>query len=204
MFKLDRGVRKCAYILNDTMLHATLQNGDMIAQDATYHRACLTNLYKKASKAQVGDGDISDDERKIHGIAFAELISLIEERVENAGNIIPVFKSSDLRNYYQQTLQHLGVTLETKIHSARLKNRIMNHFDDMSAHSEGKELVLVFNHDIGDAISSAASIDFYDEGVILQRAANIIRRYIIINRFVFYVCVAFLSYLRENGSCPTF
>ena len=32
-------------LLEDTYLHVKLQNGDMIAQDVVYHRACLGNLY---------------------------------------------------------------------------------------------------------------------------------------------------------------
>ena len=38
--KLDRNVRKCAMELQDTVLLAKLAGGDMISQDAVYHRAC--------------------------------------------------------------------------------------------------------------------------------------------------------------------
>ena len=39
-FRLDEWVSKCAQILNDIVLHAKLQNGDMIAQDAVFRGPC--------------------------------------------------------------------------------------------------------------------------------------------------------------------
>ena len=50
-FRLDARVRECAAVLNDENLLATLSKGDLIAQDALYHRDCLTNLYRKAASA---------------------------------------------------------------------------------------------------------------------------------------------------------
>ena len=47
-FRLDQRVRRFAHILNDSLLHAKLQGGDLIAQDVKNHRYCLTNLYRKA------------------------------------------------------------------------------------------------------------------------------------------------------------
>ena len=48
-FRLDQRVRRCANVLEDSYLHAKLQNGDIIAQDAMYHKVCLSNLYRSAS-----------------------------------------------------------------------------------------------------------------------------------------------------------
>ena len=41
-----------------------------------------------------------------------------------------------------------------------------------------KEVILVFNHDVGEAISVAAEANYGDDGYILARAAHIIRRYV--------------------------
>ena len=38
---LDGNVRKCAIELQDTVPLTKLAAGDMISQDAVYHRACL-------------------------------------------------------------------------------------------------------------------------------------------------------------------
>ena len=126
----------------------------MIAHNVVYHGPCLSNLYKKAAKAPLGDEDYSNEERKLHGIAFSQLISYMEDQIVNASDIIPVFKLSDLRKYYRKILENLGATLEVKVHSIRLKNRILAKFEDISVHTEAKKIIIVFNYDIGDAIST--------------------------------------------------
>ena len=70
-FRLDQKVRICANLLEGSFLHAKLQNGDMIAQDAVYHKACVSNLYRTASNKHLG-GYFSDEQRKLSGIAFGE------------------------------------------------------------------------------------------------------------------------------------
>ena len=39
-FYLDQRVRRCAHLLNNSLLHAKPQGGDLIAQDTKYHRYC--------------------------------------------------------------------------------------------------------------------------------------------------------------------
>ena len=67
----------CKFVRN-FFLHAKLQNGDMIAHDALYHKACLSNLYRTASNKQLG-GYFSDGHRRLSGIAFGEVVAFIEE-----------------------------------------------------------------------------------------------------------------------------
>ena len=55
----------------------------MIAQDAMYHRNCLTDLYKKANAVQL-DGNYSDSETQLHGIAFSEVVTYIDEMTSTA------------------------------------------------------------------------------------------------------------------------
>ena len=103
-----------------------------------YHRVCLNKLYKTASSLQL-DGHFTDRERKLHGIAFGDVASFIEEIVMNATDTIPPFKLSDLIKIYNAHLKDLGITLETRTHSTRFKNRLLSQFEDLSAHNEGKE-----------------------------------------------------------------
>ena len=135
-FHLHQRVRKCANILKDSSLYAKLQNGDLKAQDAVYHRVCLNKLYKTAFSLQL-DGHFKDRERKLHGIAFGEVVSFIEEIVMNATKKIPTFKLSDLIKLYDTHLKDLGITLETRTHNTRFKNRLLSQFEDSSAHNEG-------------------------------------------------------------------
>ena len=67
--------------------------------------------------------------------------------------------------------------LETRTHNTRFKNRLLSQFEDLSAHNERKEVILVFNHNIGEGITTVAGINYDDDGYILAKAANILRRY---------------------------
>ena len=75
------------------MLQAKLLNGDMIAQDSMYHKNCLTSLYKKANNAQL-DGNYSDSERQLHGIAC------IKETDVHLSDNNCLFKLSELNKLY--------------------------------------------------------------------------------------------------------
>ena len=72
-FRLDHSIRRRANLLEDSFLHVKLQNSDMIAQDqdAVYRKACLSNLYRTASKKQLGE-DFLDEKRRLSGIAFGD------------------------------------------------------------------------------------------------------------------------------------
>ena len=62
------------------------------------------------------------------------------------------------------------------VHSARLKNRILFHFSDMSAYKSGRDVVLAFKKDIGNAVLKASSINHDEDAIILSKAANIVRQ----------------------------
>ena len=87
------------------------------------------------------------------------------------------FKLSDLIKLYDAHLKDLGITLETRTHSTRFKNRLLSQFEDLSAHNEVKEVILVFNHNIGEAITSAVGINYDVDVYNLAKTANILRRY---------------------------
>ena len=174
-FRLDERVRKCAEILGKRFLQAKLLKGDMIAQDAMYHRNCLTDLYKKANAAQL-DGNYNDAERQLHGIAFSEVVTYIKEVTMYTSEKKLVFKLSDLNKLYCQRLKELGMEVQGRIHSTRLKQRILLHFPGMSSYADGREVFMAFNTDIGEVLGSSLSTNYDDEGYILAEAAKIIRR----------------------------
>ena len=174
-YRLDQRVRRCANLLEDSILYAKLQNGDMIAQDAMYHRDCLSNLYRKESNKQLG-GHYSEQQRKLSGIAFGEIVAFIEETLLTSTNEISTFKLSDLIRLYTAHLAKLGVTMETREHSTRFKKRLLAQFEDLTAYNDKKEVILVFKKDVGEAIAVASENNYDDDGYILAKAANIIRR----------------------------
>lgn len=171
-FDLDIRVRQCALKLEDKPLLAKLSAGDLIAQEAKYHAKCLTSLYNKAwdTKAQESDKDNVN-----HGIAFAGLVSYIEE-VRMDSLVAPVFKLTDLVNLYSTRLEQLGTHVTGRIHSTKLKNRILSYFPDMDAHKQGRDVVLVCNEDVGAALRKACEHDADNDAVHLARAAKIVRR----------------------------
>ena len=168
-------MRQCALKLQDTALLAKLSGGDLIAQEAKYHRKCLASLYNRARDTKDTDELENNQERVHHGLALASLLSYIED-VRADELVAPIFKMADLVSLYSERLKQLGTHVEHRIHATKLKNRILAHFPDMEAHKQGRDVVLVCNQDVGKALAKACEHDADDEAVHLARAAKIIRR----------------------------
>ena len=117
-----------------------------------------------------------DEERKLDGIAFGQVVAFIEKTVTNTTHEIPVFKLPDLMKLYNAQLKELGVHLESMVHSTRFKLRLLSQFEDMSAYSDKKKVILSFNCDVGEVITTAAATNYDDDGYILAKAATILRR----------------------------
>lgn len=111
------------------------------------------------------------------GVVFAELVLYIEEtRLDE--ETAPVFKLADLTQLYQSRMEQLGVELDPRVHSTRLKQRLLAHFSDMRAHNKGRDVLLAFEDDVGDALAKACELDSDSDAVHLARAAQIVRRHI--------------------------
>ena len=106
-FILDKNVRQCALELQDTVLLAKLSAGDLISQEAVYHKKRLVSLYNKAVRAKSSTSSKNDDNYEISAsIAFAELCSYIED-LRNSSDI-SVLKLADLTKLYTKRLEQLG------------------------------------------------------------------------------------------------
>ena len=79
------------------------------------------------------EGHFTNDERKLHCIDFGRAISFIEEALLNTTDTIPVFTLSDLIKHYNSSLQDLGLTFQTRIHSTRFKQRLLADIADIAA-----------------------------------------------------------------------
>ena len=155
--ELDARVRHCALQLQDKPLLAKLSAGDMVAQDAEYHVKCLVSLYNRARGTETYSAE-SDVDAVNHGIAFAELVSYIEDaRMDNL--VAPIFKLSDLVSLYSNRLKQLGTEVAGRIHSTKLKIRVLSYFSDMEAHTQGREVILAFKGDVGAALRKACEHD---------------------------------------------
>lgn len=65
--------------LQNEKLLTKLSAGDMLAQEAKYHKSCSTTLSNQARSKMSKAAKVDDDEKLTPGIALAELISYIEE-----------------------------------------------------------------------------------------------------------------------------
>ena len=164
-------VRRCALQLEDRKLLAKLSAGDIIALEAKYHRNCLTTLYNKARQATEKQ-EKEENYSHLHGIAFAELVAYMEDMRDEES--VSVFKLTDMVSLYKKRLQQLGVTVGNRIHSTRLKIRLLSALPDLTAHVQGREILLTFKEDIGLALIKAC--DGGSDAVHLMRAAQVIRK----------------------------
>ncbi len=74
-------------------------------------------------------------------------------RAENES--VPVFKLKDLVAMYSSRVKQLGTSLNGRINSTHLKDRILAHFPDLQALKDGRDIILIFNEDIGPAMRKA-------------------------------------------------
>ena len=176
-FQVNERVKACAVLLEDTELLAKLSTADMVALEAKYHTKCLVSLYNRARKAKAeGHTDINETEA-LSGIALAELVMYIEEMRQLDEKRAPVFKLSDLAQLYTSRLEQLGVKLDVKVHTTRLKQRLLTQFTDMKAQKKGRDVLLAFEDDIGNALAKACELDSDNKAIHLARAANIVRNH---------------------------
>ena len=87
---------------------------------------------------------------RISGIVFAVLY-VEEARLDE--ETAQVFKLAYLVDLYQSRMQQLSDKLDTRVHSTRLKQRLLALFPDMRAHTKRRDVLLVFEEDIGAALT---------------------------------------------------
>lgn len=163
--------------LQDPALLAKLSAGDMIAIEAKYHLSCLNLLYSRARQSSKTE---TDESHAPHDIAFAELIMFMEDMKDNDG---PVFQLSTLAKLYKQNMEQLGVVTENRIHTTRLKDRLLSQLPTLRAYPHGREFFLTFEDDVVPALTKACTCD--KESVYLARAANVVRKEIFNDSFTF-------------------
>ena len=174
---LDARVRQCAFALQDQSLLAKLSGaGDLIASEASYHSSCLSSIYKKAGaiceKDSVED-NVTDQIRE--GIALAELVSYIEES-RLTSDTVHVFKLADLASMYTSRMEQLGASITARVHTTRLKDRLLSKVPGLEAHKQGRDILLAFREDLGVALQRAYQEDCDDKAIHLTKAASIVRR----------------------------
>ena len=194
-FNVDERVRQCAFQLQDHLI-AKLSSGDMIAQEARYHAKYLAALYNRCrAQRETEDGSIDCTS---HGIAFAELITYIDEARVDDG----IFKLADLARLYSMCLEQLGINISTRIHTTDLKNRILAHYPDLKAYTQGRDVLLAFDASIRIALKKFQE-DSENDGMYLARAAKIVRQDILSHNSNSLFNGAFKKGCQESSMPPT-
>ena len=151
---------KSAELTGDSLLLAKLSLGDdMVALEAKYHTKCLLALYNCARKVQVEQQGAYSEDDEISGIVFAELVMYVEE-VRLEASTAPVFKLADMAQLYMSRMQQFGLTSDKRMRTTRLKHQ-----------SKGRDIMLVFDEDIGAVLGKACEQDSDSDAVHLARAA---------------------------------
>ena len=146
-----------------------------MATGAKYHRKCLVALYNRARQTEKKQFSHDKTDKIKHSIALAQLISFIEEtRVD--GTITPIFKLSELTRDYCIRLEQLGVKQEQRIHTTRLKEKLLTHIPGLSAHTKGREVLLAYDDDIAHVLASVHKRDNDSDAMCIAHVAQIIRR----------------------------
>ena len=146
----------------------------MVAQDSKYHKKCVSVLHNRVRKAESEEPKYKAKEREVSGIVFA-ILYIEEARLDE--ETAQVFTLANLVELYQSRMQQLGVKLDTRVHSTLLKQRLLAQFPDMRAHTKGRDVLLVFEEDVGDALTKACELDSDKYVVHLARAAQTVRRH---------------------------
>ncbi|CAC5393282.1 unnamed protein product [Mytilus coruscus] len=89
----------------------------------------------------------------------------------SAGDLI----SLEAKKYLAQ----LGVVMEGMINTTHLNNWILAVIADLQEHKQGRFILLIFNEDVGEVLKEATSDSLDDEGIIIAKAAKIIRRHML-------------------------
>lgn len=182
---IDTTVRECATALRDTNLLAKLAAGDMVAIVAMYHLSCLTKLRNRLRDHKTNQNKEKMD-TSVEALVFAELVGYTEETSQNEVNV-PVFKLSELVKMFTTRLAELEPqeSHSGRVYSARLKERLLHQIPDLRAEQQGRDILLIFEKDIGGAIKRAIADDMDAEAIHLVRAAQVVRKYIFDKQYEF-------------------
>ena len=116
-----------------------------------------------------------DEEKELHGMVLAELLVFMQlERDRLGGNC--VFKMADLAALYKKRFEDLGGVLPERVHSTRLKLRLLAHIDGLTESQRGKTTYLAFDDDLCDVFKTIYEKDFDEDAFVLSRAADILHK----------------------------
>lgn len=172
-------IHENAVLLQDESLLTKLYSTDMVALEAKYHKACHTNFFTRARSVRRGkdkEDQNEDSTVMVYGSVISELVDYIKDMHLYSENS-PVFKLSYLTKVTAQRMTEMGVSTKAKnINRTRLKEHLVSFVPGLRAGKSGREILLSFEGDVGDAIKDSCSLGAFSDGLCLGRAAVLIRK----------------------------
>lgn len=175
---LENKIKMYVKQIDNAKLTAQLQNlDDLVSTNkAKYHRSCITNLYNSCRPFN-NENKNSPLDNTVEGICFSQLISHIEEIRNTTTDAI--FKMPALAKFYIERLEelskiHNSSKIDWKVHTSKLRAKILLHFDDLVEELVGREYVLISKNSVSHCIQTLCN-DTYDEALDASRVAKTIR-----------------------------
>ena len=172
-----RGGKVKQYALDMECIDITNKIGtsDMFAFEASYHTTCLAAFYNKHRSWESSRRLAAGGRSSVKEIALAELVSFIIASWEE--DVAPQFRFADLMKLYSNRLNELDPEKERTVHSPRLKEDLCRLIPGLySPKKTGRDVILTFEADVGDALLKATEADLQDVIHTLSKAAKFIRR----------------------------
>jgi hypothetical protein len=161
--------------MQDTKLLNKIANQDFVALEVKYHKDCYRGFLNRArSHERSCSTDEQDLYRLTYGSVIAELVSYMEDMFIY-GATSPVFKLSDITKLCTDRMTSLGVKSES-INRTRLKDDLISLVPGLREDKCGREVILSFEPDVGNAIRDACDFNDMSDGICIARAAGILRR----------------------------
>ena len=88
--------------------------------------------------------------------------------------VSPIFKLADLARWYKTRLEELGVAVEGRVHTSRVKIRLLSAFPVLRDYLQGRNVMLTFDDDIGTSLKKACDHDSDQDAMYLVRAAKVV------------------------------
>ena len=170
-------IRKIAHEMNTDKLLRKRSVGDMVATEARYHRTCLIKFYNSYRKHKNNKRE-QVKEQLMEGIASSKVLEFIEGSIlASDETTTPVFYLKELTEMYKKHLIAQGATENANsVNQTRLKNAILDNVPGLCVIKSGKYVLLTLNGELGRALFNACLSSCSDDGILLAKAAQIIRK----------------------------
>lgn len=123
-FQLDPRVRLCLLILEGMDLLTKLNAGNMVTQEGKYTRKYLLNLWEKGQTMNTQQKDLLSQRW------WCLLKNIIWISIKTS----PVLKPTELAQLYKSRMEQLIVKHDVRVHTARFKQKLLDHFPNTCAH----------------------------------------------------------------------